>query len=160
MKVSDFQSKIAEWRLAENLSQQQLDRECGFARGTIARIEQGKLEMKNDQFLRILERTGRDLLATLLEDCGTLFSELLPLSQEIAQSSGTGSAAQSVWHDRELETGLTDLLSGARVVLSKVVKASDQRLWASELLLRAASQASSTPVRQRAGKRGKPRSEA
>lgn len=159
MKVNDFRNKIADWRLARNLSQEELDVECGFQLGTVARIEQERLELKNEQFLRILECTGRDLLSTLLEDCGTLFSELLPLVQEISPSSGNDSSVQGAWHDREFETALSGLLSGARVVISKVAKASDQKLWASDLLLRAASQASKAPARKRARKPGsKPRS--
>ena len=69
MKANDFRGKIADWRLARNLSQEELDQECGFQPGTVARIEQEKLEMKNDQFLRILERTGQDLVSTRLADC-------------------------------------------------------------------------------------------
>jgi transcriptional regulator with XRE-family HTH domain len=159
MNVNDFRSKIGGWRLAKNLSQEELDLECGFLPGTVARLEQEKVEMKNDQFLRILGRTGRDLVSTLLEDCGTLFRELLPLAQEISPSSGNDSSAQGIWHDREFESALSGLLSGARVVISKVAKASDQKLWASDLLLRAASQASKAPARKRARKpSSKPRS--
>jgi transcriptional regulator with XRE-family HTH domain len=152
MNVNDFRSKIGGWRLAENLSQEELDLDCGFPPGTVARLEQEKVEMKNDQFLRILRRTGRDLVSTLLEDCGTLFSELLPLAQEISPSSGNDSSTQGIWHDREFESALSGLLSGARVVISKVAKASDQKVWASELLLRAARQASKAPARRRARK--------
>src|SRR5262249_50676535 len=126
---------------------------------TVARIEQGKLQMKNDQFILILKRTKRDLLSTLLEDCGKLYRELASLAQEISLSSGTDSSAQGIWPDRELETGMADLFSAARTIFLKITRTSDEKRWASDLLLRAAGEAPSTPKRRRAGKRGKPPSE-
>ena len=152
MNVSDFKSRIAGWRIEENFSQEELDEECGFRPGTIARIEQGKLEMKDEQLVRILRSVGRDLLWTLVEDCGDLYSKLLPLDEEIARRSGTSSPAQSMWQDTEFESALTGLLSGAQVVLSKVAKASDPKPWVSDLLLRAAGRASGAPRRKRVRK--------
>jgi transcriptional regulator with XRE-family HTH domain len=152
MNVNDFRHKISEWRIEENFSQEELDEECGFRAGTVARIEQGKLEMKDEQFVRILRSTGRDLLWVLLEDCGDLYSKLRPLDDKLAHRSGTNSPAQGMWRDTEFETALTGLLSGAQVVLSKVAKASDPKPWVSALLLRAASRASGTPQRKRVRK--------
>jgi transcriptional regulator with XRE-family HTH domain len=153
MNVSDFQSKIVEWRTAADLSQAGLDEACGFLPGTVGRLERGILKLKEEQLVRIVRWTKRDLLWTLLESCGVLYRSLLPLEEELDRHSKSSFAAQTIWQDEDFKNALAGLLTGAEVVLTKVAKAAEPKPWISDLLLRAADRAALDGQRRRVRKR-------
>lgn len=138
MEPIDFRSKIAEWRTNEGLTQDELDEACGFRSGTVGRLERKLLKMTDEQFIRIVLFTNRDLLWVLAESCGSLYKRLVPLERNLSATLGKP-ASRDLPADPEFRNGLQDLLSGAQVVLTKVAKASDPRMWLSDLFLRAAS---------------------
>ncbi|HYX26237.1 MAG TPA: hypothetical protein VFC23_18940 [Thermoanaerobaculia bacterium] len=138
MDVSEFQEEIAKWRIAAGLQQVELDERCEFRRGTVGRLEQRKSRMTEEQFIRILICTKRDLVWTLIESCGSLYARLQPLEAELSKRFRAGLSQNRPLIDEEFQRGLADMLAGAQVVLSKVAKASDPKAWVTDVLLRAA----------------------
>jgi transcriptional regulator with XRE-family HTH domain len=137
MDLRGFQDRIARWRAEADLTQDELDGECGFRSGTVGRLERKKREMTDEQLIRILIATKRDLLWTLLESCGSLYKRLKPLEEDLRRQQGA-ELPPTLLEDGEFQNGIANFLSGAQVVLAKVAKASDPKAWATDLLLRAA----------------------
>jgi transcriptional regulator with XRE-family HTH domain len=163
MDVSEFQDEIAKWRIEAGFTQPELDEKCKLRRGTVGRLEQKKLKMTEDHFLRILICTKRDLVWTLLESCGSLLARLQPLEAELSKRFRAGPNSYKPLIDEDFQNGLAELLSGAQVVLTKMARAADPKAWAIDLLLRAASQgdADDQPKRHRVrAKRENPHSQA
>lgn len=151
MDVSEFREEIAKWRTAAGFTQVDLDEKCEFPPGTVGRLEQRKSRMTEEQFIRILICTKRDLVWTLLESCGSLYARLRSLEAELSKQFRAGSTPYKPLIDEEFQRGLAEMFSGAQVVLTKVARAADPKVWATDLLLRAASQGSTDdqPKRQR-----------
>ena len=133
----DFRARIAVWREKAELTQEELDEACGFSPGTISRLEQKRAKLTEKQFIQILSATGRDLLWSLAEAFGTAYRHLEPLEREKRASRGKPTA-EDLPVDADLQKGLQEMLSGAQVVVMKMVRATDERRWFADLLLRAA----------------------
>ncbi|MEA2603603.1 MAG: hypothetical protein QOF89_4595 [Acidobacteriota bacterium] len=151
MDVSEFQEEIAKWRIAAGFTQEELDEKCELRPGTVGRLEQKKLKMTEDHFLRILICTKQDPLWILLASCGSLYARLRPLEAELSKRFRVGPNQYKPLIDEDFQRGLKEMFSGAQVVLTKVARAADPKAWAIDLLLRAASQgaADDQPKRHR-----------
>ncbi|HKV13150.1 MAG TPA: helix-turn-helix transcriptional regulator [Thermoanaerobaculia bacterium] len=137
MDLSGLRDKVARWRAEAGLTQEDLDQECGFRPGTVGRLERKKREMSDEELIRILIATKRDLLWTLLESCGSLYKRLKPLEEDLRRRQGV-EHPPTFLEDGEFQNGITSFLSGMQVVITKMAKASDPGVWAADLLLRAA----------------------
>jgi hypothetical protein len=142
MDVSEFRVEIAKWRIQAGFTQAQLDEQCEFPPGTVGRLEQDKLKMTEDHFLRILICTKQDLVWILLGSCGSLLARLQPLETELSKRFRAGPNSYKPLIDEDFQNGLEELFSGAKVVLTKMARAADPKAWAIDLLLRAAHQGS------------------
>jgi len=140
MEVGEFQEEIAKWRVEAGFTQAELDEKCEFRPGTVGRLEQRKLRMTEDHFLRILICTKQDPLWILLASCGSLYARLRPLEAELSRRFRVGPNQYKPLIDDEFQRGLEEMFSGAQVVLTKVARAADPKAWAIDLLLRAAHQ--------------------
>jgi hypothetical protein len=166
MDVSEFRVEIAKWRIQAGFTQSELDEKCEFPSGTVGRLEQDKLKMTEDHFLRILICTKQDLVWILLGSCGALLARLQPLEAELSKRFRAGPNSYQPLIDEDFQNGLAELFSGAQVVLTKMARAADPKAWAIDLLLRAAHQGSQgstgdQPKRHRVrSKRKKPKSQA
>jgi transcriptional regulator with XRE-family HTH domain len=134
----DLRTRISLWRESAGLTQGELDRACKFKRGTVARLEQHRLKLTEEQLVRILISTGRDVLWSLAETFGALYRSLEPLERDQRASLGKPAALEDLPADDEFQNSLQKMLSEAQVVLSKMARASDQRRWFADILLRAA----------------------
>jgi transcriptional regulator with XRE-family HTH domain len=139
MDANAFRDKIARWRLDVKLGQETLDRECGFRKGTVARLEQGKLALTDEKLVRIVICTGRDLLWTLLEGCGSLFQRLQPLELSLRQELGKERRPQPLDQDGELQRALGAMFASLEIVLKKQTRAADRRALMMEILAEAAA---------------------
>jgi hypothetical protein len=54
----DFRSRIAQWRRDAEFTQADLDEACGFRSGTVQRLEQKRLLMRDEHLVRILVSRG------------------------------------------------------------------------------------------------------
>jgi hypothetical protein len=120
------------------MTQEDLDSACGFSPGTVGRLEQQRLKLTEEQFVQIIIATDRDLLWSLAETFGTLYRRLEPLERDQRSILGKPAVLEDLPADAEFQNGLQEMLSGAQVVLTKVARATDQRRWFADLLLRAA----------------------
>lgn len=139
MDANAFRDRIARWRLDVKLSQGALDRKCGFREGTVARLEQGKLALTDDKLVRIMIGTGRDLMWTLLEGCGSLFKRLQSLEPSLRQELGRERPPQPLDEDGELQRALGAMLANMEIVLKKQTRAADRRALMMEILAEAAA---------------------
>ena len=156
MDLRGFQEHIPRWRTQARLTQSQLDDACGFRPGTVGRIERMKVKITDAQFVSILLATKRDLVWTLLENCGLLYRRLQPLEVKLAEKLGPSLHAR--WEDGGLQNALTELFGAARFVIMKIAKATDTRSWITDLFLRVAENESETgSVRKRVRKQRAPK---
>ena len=139
MDANAFRDRIARWRLDVKLSQEALDRKCGFREGTVARLEQGKLALTDEKLVRIVIGTGRDLLWTLMEGFGSLFKRLQPLEPSLRQELGKERPPQPLDEDGELQQALGAMLANMEIVLKKQTRAADRRALVLEILSEAAA---------------------
>jgi transcriptional regulator with XRE-family HTH domain len=151
MEASEFQGKISRWRLEAEMSQEDLDKACGFKPGTVGRLEQDKLPLDDERLVRILICTDRDLLSTLAESYGALFKRLQPLEGTLRARFGKPSPPPPPDEDEEFRRGLAAMLSGLEMVLRKVGRVSDRRAMILDLLTEAAARdaRSEKPARKR-----------
>jgi transcriptional regulator with XRE-family HTH domain len=152
----DLRTRIPLWRESAGLTQGELDRACRFKRGTVARLEQQRLKLTEEQLIRILICTDRDLLWSLAETFGTLYRRLEQLEGDQRASLGKPAAVEDLPADDEFQNGLQKMLSGAQVVLMKMARASDQRRWFADILLRAAGTDPARRERKRVRKSRRP----
>src|SRR3954462_9465063 len=103
MDVSQFQDEIAKWRVAAGFTQAELDARCDFKSGMVGRLEQKRVNMTDDQFLRILICTKRDLVWTILESCGSLYARLQPLEVELSRQLRAGPASYKPLIDEDFQ---------------------------------------------------------
>lgn len=139
MDANDFRNKIARWRLELNWSQDDLDRKCEFRTGTVRRLEEEKLKLKDEMLVRILICTGRDLLWTLVEECGSLFKTLQPHEEPLRRQLGRERPPQTLDQDGEFQSALGTMLSSMAVVLKKQTRATDRRALMIDILSEAAA---------------------
>jgi transcriptional regulator with XRE-family HTH domain len=139
MDANAFRDRIARWRLDVNLSQMALDRECGFREGTIGKLEEGERALTDEMLVRILICTGRDLLWTLVEGCGSLFKRLQPLEPSLRQELGRERPPQPLDEDGELQRALDAMFANMEIVFKKQTRAADRRALMLEILAEAAA---------------------
>jgi transcriptional regulator with XRE-family HTH domain len=139
MDANAFRDRIARWRLDVNLSQVALDRECGFRAGTIGKLEEGERALTDEMLVRILICTGRDLLWTLVEGCGSLFKRLQPLEPSLRQELGRERPPQPLDEDGELQRALDVMFANMEIVFKKQTRAADRRALMMEILAEAAA---------------------
>jgi transcriptional regulator with XRE-family HTH domain len=152
MDANAFRDRIARWRLDANLSQKKLNQECGFRNGTIGKLEEGERALTDEMLVRIVICTGRDLLWTLLEGCGSLFKRLQPLEPSLRQQLGKERPPQPLDEDGELQRALGAMLANMEIVLKKQTRAADRRALMMDILAEAAARdaRSDGPKRKRA----------
>ncbi|HEY0511704.1 MAG TPA: helix-turn-helix transcriptional regulator [Thermoanaerobaculia bacterium] len=156
MDVNLFRKRIARWRLERNLSQEALDRICGFLPGTVRRLEEEKLILRDETFVRIVIGTGRDLPWTLVEECGSLFQRLEPYEEPLRQQLGKERPPQALDQDGEFQKALDLMVSNLATVLSKQARAGDRRALMIDILSEAAARRGpdgDPPQRLRASRR-------
>ncbi|MEA2558933.1 MAG: hypothetical protein QOH06_437 [Acidobacteriota bacterium] len=134
------------------MTQEELDSACGFSAGTIGRLEQQRLKLTEEHLVQIIIATDRDLLWSLAEIFGALYRRLEPLEREQRANMGRTAALADLPADAEFQNGLQEMLSGAQVVLMKMARATDQRRWFADLLLRAAGPEAEQRKRKRVRK--------
>ena len=138
------------------MTQEDLDCACGFSPGTVSRLEQQRLKLTDEQLVQIVISTDRDLLWSLAEIFGAIYRRLEPLERDQRASLGKPAALTDLPADAEFRKGLQEMLSGAQVVFMKVARATDERRWFADLLLRAAGTEEAQRKRKRVRKARRP----
>lgn len=144
----DFREMIAYWRKAADFTQAELDKACGFPSGTVQRLEQKRLLLKNEQLARILIRTDRDLLWTVSGIVGALYRQLEPLDARLRAELGVPEAPVPD-DDPEYQEDLDRMLSAMQSVAKRIYRAADPRTSFRDFLLRAAADFPPEPGRRR-----------
>jgi transcriptional regulator with XRE-family HTH domain len=152
MDADVFGNRIAAWRLDANLSQEDLDQECRFPAGTVARLEQGKLAMTDDKLVRILICTGRDLLWAVAGLCGSLLKRLQSLEASLRLELGRERPPQPLDQDDDFQTALAVMFTNLEIILKKQTRATDRRALMMDILTEAAARDphGESPKRKRA----------
>jgi transcriptional regulator with XRE-family HTH domain len=154
----DFRSRIAQWRKAAGLTQAQLDEACGFPGGTVQRLEQRRLILKDDQLVLILISTRRNLLWTLCASLGSLYKRLEPLDVQLREERNAPEAPMPPDDDPEYQEDLDRMWSGMQAVAKRLYRAADPRTSIRDFLLRAATDVPpGEPKRRRVRSKKKPK---
>jgi transcriptional regulator with XRE-family HTH domain len=160
MDANAFRDRIARWRLDADRTQDQLDEDCGFLPGTVARLEQGKLALTDERLVRILICTDRDLLWTVAGVCGSFLKRLQSQEAELRQELGRKRPPQSLDQDEDFLQALSTMFASMEIVLKKQTRAADRRALMAEIFAEAAEREArfDEPQRQRASGPRKPKS--
>jgi hypothetical protein len=136
----DFRSRIAQWRKDADFTQADLDKACGFPSGTVQRLEQRRLILKDEYLVRILISTRRNLLWTLCASLGSLYRRLEPLDVEWREAMNAPEAPMPADDDPEYQADLDRMFSGMEAVAKRIYRAADPKTSIRDFLLRAASE--------------------
>jgi transcriptional regulator with XRE-family HTH domain len=139
MDANAFRDRIAGWRLDAGLSQEALDKACGFRSGTVGRLEQRKLALTDEMLVSIVICTDRDLLWSLVEGCGSLFKQLQSLEAPLRQRFARQPPPQPLDQDAEFRLALDAMLSNMEIVFRKQTRATDRRALMIDILSEAAA---------------------
>lgn len=159
MDATSLRPDIARWRLQAGFSQEELDQEAGFSKGTIGRIERGDRNVTEEEIVRILVALNLEVTVTLISACGGLLRRLLAAEPQVRERLGRKShraAAEGPGLTR-YEESMERLLTSMRDILLHIGKVSDPERWLKELMLAAApleETQGSAPRKKRARKRG------
>jgi transcriptional regulator with XRE-family HTH domain len=134
----DFRSMIAYWRKAADFTQAELDEACGFPSGTVQRLEQKRLILKDEQLVLIFIRTNRNLLWTISGVLGALFRQLEPLDARLRAELGVPETPVPD-DDPEYQEDLDRMFSAMQSVAKRMYRAADPRTSFRDFLLRAAA---------------------
>ncbi|HTG31733.1 MAG TPA: helix-turn-helix transcriptional regulator [Thermoanaerobaculia bacterium] len=156
MDAGFFQDRVKGWRIAAELTQVELDEACGFSKGTVGDIEQGKKPLSEEQLVAIVICTSRDLLPTLMESFGSLYKRLQPFEAPLRRRFGKEPPPLPPDETEEYRQGRDRLFSGADILLRKLLIVSDRKAFLAEVLLDAAARdaRSDKPKPQRVKKKG------
>lgn len=161
MDANAFRNRIAPWRLAANLSQEALDQKCGFRKGTVGKLEEGKRTLTDEMLVRILICTDRDLLWTVAGVCGSFLQRLQSHEAELRQELGRERPPQLLDQDTDFLTALATMSASMEIVLKKQTRAADRRSLMTEIFAEAAEREArfDKPQRQRAAGPRKPKTD-
>jgi transcriptional regulator with XRE-family HTH domain len=134
----DFRSRIAHWRKAADFTQAELDEACGFPNGTVQRLEQKRLLLKDEHLVLILISTQRNLLWTICGSLGALYRQLEPLDAKLRKERNAPEAPMPD-DDPEYQADLDRMFSGMQSVAKRLYRAADPRTSIRDFLLRAAA---------------------
>lgn len=137
----DFRSRIAQWRRDAEFTQADLDEACGFRSGTVQRLEQKRLLMRDEHLVRILISTRKNLLWTLCASLGSLYQRLEPLDARLREVMNAPEAPMPTDDDPEYQADLDRMFSGMQAVAKRIYRAADPKTAIRDFLLRAASEA-------------------
>jgi transcriptional regulator with XRE-family HTH domain len=156
MELRFFQYKVKDWRIAAKLTQVELDEACGFSKGTVGDIEQGKKPSSEEQLVAIVICTNRDLLPTLMESFGSLYRRLQPFEASLRRRFGKEPPPPPPDETEEYRQGRDLLFSGADILLRNLLRISDRKAFLTEVLFAAAARdtRSDQPKLQRVKKKG------
>jgi transcriptional regulator with XRE-family HTH domain len=141
MDANSLRPDIARWRLQAGFSQEELDQEAGFSKGTIGRIERGGRNVTEDEVVRILVALNLNVSVTFISACGGLLRKLLaaePLVRDRMDRKPFRSSAEDSGQT-EFEENMERLLGSMREILLHIGKVSDPERWIKELMLAAAA---------------------
>ncbi|HEX3127401.1 MAG TPA: hypothetical protein VH394_08730 [Thermoanaerobaculia bacterium] len=144
----DFRGMIAYWRKAANLTQAELDEACKFPGGTVQRLEQKRLILKNEQLVLILIRTDRNLFWTMSGVLGALYRQLEPLDIRLRAELGVPEPPVPD-EDPEYQADLDRMFSAMESVAKRMYRAADPRTSMRDFLLRAAADVPAVESRRR-----------
>jgi transcriptional regulator with XRE-family HTH domain len=150
----DFREMIAYWRKAADFTQAELDKACGFPNGTVERLEQKRLTLKDDHLVLILIHTRRNLSWTLCGIVGALYRRLEPLDASLRAELNVPEAPLPD-DDPEYQADLDLMFAAMQSVARRLYRAADPRTSLRDLLLRAAADVPSEPGRRRVRARKK-----
>ncbi|MES1243534.1 MAG: hypothetical protein ABUT39_18135 [Acidobacteriota bacterium] len=151
---------IAQWRKAAGFTQAELDEVCSFSSGTVQRLEQERLLLKDEQLVLILINTDRNLLWTLCGSLGSLYKRLEPIEARLRRERNAPEAPIPPDDDPEYQAELDRMFSGMQAVAKRIYRAADPRISVRDFLLRAATDvAPGEPRRRRVRQRKKPKDE-
>ena len=158
MDANSLRPDIARWRLQTGFSQEQLDQEAGFSKGTVGRIERGDRNVTEDEIVKILVALNLNVSFTFISTCGGLLRKLLAVEPLVRDRMGRKSHRASTDSPGEthFEESMEQLLTSMREILLHIGKVSDPERWIKELMLAAASPEDtqdSIPRKKRARKR-------
>jgi transcriptional regulator with XRE-family HTH domain len=144
----DFRSRIAQWRKAAGLTQAELDEACDFPSGTVQRLEQKRLILKDEHLVLILISTQRNLLWTLCGSLGSLYKRLEPLDVRLREERHAPEALMPD-DDPEYQADLDRMFSGMQAVVKKMYRAADPKTSIRDFLIRAAADVPTGEPRRR-----------
>ena len=154
----DFRSRIAQWRKAAGLTQAELDKACDFPSGTVQRLEQKRLILKDEHLVLILISTRRNLLWTLCASVGSVYMRLEPLDARLRAERNAPEAQMPLNDDPEYQADLDRMWSGMQAVAKRLYRAADPRTSIRDFLLRAAIDVPpGEPARRRVRSKRKPK---
>lgn len=159
MDAGFFQDRVKGWRIAAELTQVELDEACGFSKGTVGDIEQGKKSLSEEQLVAIVICTNRDLLPTLMESFGSLYKRLQPFEAPLRRRFGKEPPPPPHGETENYRQGRDRLFSGADILIKEMLRISDRNAFLAEILFDAAARItrSDKPKPQRVKKKGGPR---
>ncbi len=149
MDANVFRDRIARWRLEADRTQEQLDEDCKFLPGTVARLEQGKRALTDEMLVRVLICTNRDLLWTVAGVCGSFLKRLQSHEAELRQELGRGRPPQPLDQDEDFLQALDTMFAGMEIILKKQTRAADRRALMMEILSEAAERDAQADGRKR-----------
>jgi transcriptional regulator with XRE-family HTH domain len=156
MDAGVLQDRVKGWRIAAELTQVELDEACGFTKGTVGDIEQGKKSLSEEQLVAIVICTNRDLLPTLMESFGSLYKRLQPFEAPLRRRFGKEPPPPPLGETENYRLGRDRLFSGADILIKELLRISDRNAFLAEILFDAAAREirRDQPKPQRVKKKG------
>lgn len=126
MDATAFQNQIKTWRLRAGLNQAELDEKCGFKPGTVARLEQGKTSVTDEQLVKIMLLTDQDILWALTEALSITYRRMYTLEQTWRQKLDLKRTPHRLDQDTEYSASVRLWMDNAFTMIQKQQWATDR----------------------------------